>query len=170
MEWNAGSDGAGPVTFFAGWNTDAEPNIAGLTGYGAGAGSHDLTPTDGSILYAHLVQQDANGNRQVQTFGPIIYDPPLTPLSFRKPVLTNQSAPSTASGVMVRAAWSVKTVRCHDVPVSWQPSTIYNGSTQPGATGQSVSHGTARSGITATIYTSTSTPQLVVPLHRIARG
>ncbi|ABY36688.1 MAG TPA: hypothetical protein DEF43_10955 [Chloroflexus aurantiacus] len=79
MEWNAGSDGAGPVTFFAGWNTDAEPNIAGLTGYGAGAGSHDLTPTDGSILYAHLVQQDANGNRQVQTFGPIIYDPPLTP-------------------------------------------------------------------------------------------
>ncbi|WP_322814048.1 LamG-like jellyroll fold domain-containing protein [Chloroflexus sp.] len=79
MEWTTGSDGAGPVTFFTGWNTDAEPNIASLTAYGAGPNYHDITPLDGSILYAHIVQQDANGNRQIQTFGPIIYDPPSTP-------------------------------------------------------------------------------------------
>ncbi|WP_322512232.1 LamG-like jellyroll fold domain-containing protein [Chloroflexus sp.] len=80
MEWAAGSDNAGPVTFRAGWSTDREPNLSGLTAYGAGAGSHDLpTPPEGSILYAHLVQQDANGNQRIQTFGPIIYDTPLTP-------------------------------------------------------------------------------------------
>ncbi|MGB9754378.1 LamG-like jellyroll fold domain-containing protein [Roseiflexus castenholzii] len=80
MEWVAGSDNAGPVTFRAGWSTDREPNLTGLTVYGAGAGSHDLpTPPEGSILYAHLVQQDANGNQRIQTFGPIIYDTRLTP-------------------------------------------------------------------------------------------
>ncbi|MGC8800346.1 MAG: LamG-like jellyroll fold domain-containing protein [Chloroflexus sp.] len=80
MEWGAGSDNAGPVTFRAGWSTDREPNLAALSAYGAGPGSHDLpTPPEGSILYAHLVQQDANGNQRMQTFGPIIYDTPLTP-------------------------------------------------------------------------------------------
>ncbi|RMD79772.1 MAG: hypothetical protein D6823_04225, partial [Chloroflexi bacterium] len=70
----------GPVTFRAGWSTDREPNLAALSAYGAGSGSHDLpTPPEGSILYAHLVQQDANGNQLIQTFGPIIYDTQLTP-------------------------------------------------------------------------------------------
>lgn len=80
MEWVAGSDNAGPVTFRAGWSTGSEPDLASLTAYGAGPGSHDLpAPPEGSILYAHLVQQDANGNQRIQTFGPIIYDTPLTP-------------------------------------------------------------------------------------------
>ncbi|WP_299645309.1 LamG-like jellyroll fold domain-containing protein [uncultured Chloroflexus sp.] len=80
MEWAAGSDNAGPVTFLAGWSTNREPNLASLTAYGAGPSSHDLpTPPEGSVLYAHLVQRDANGNQRIQTFGPIIYDTPLTP-------------------------------------------------------------------------------------------
>ncbi|MEF3274680.1 MAG: hypothetical protein K6356_09830 [Chloroflexus sp.] len=80
MEWGAGSDNAGPVTFRVGWSVDREPNLASLTSYGTGAGSHDLpTPPEGRVLYAHLLQQDAHGNQHLQTFGPIIYDTRLTP-------------------------------------------------------------------------------------------
>ncbi len=89
MEWAAGSDGAGPVTFRAGWSVDREPSLASLTPYGAGAGSHDLpTPPEGSVLYAHLAQQDANGNQRIQTFGPIIYDTSLTPAAISQTALT----------------------------------------------------------------------------------
>jgi len=94
MEWAAGSDNANPVTFRAGWSVEREPNLATLTPYSAGAGSHDLpAPPEGSILYAHLAQEDANGNLRIQTFGPIIYDTALTPDAISQ---TGQTAPERA--------------------------------------------------------------------------
>lgn len=79
LDWPAGSDGSGEVTFLAGWTTRAELELGALSAYPAGAGSHEQVGEDGTIYYAHLVQIDRYGNQQTQTLGPITVDGPNTP-------------------------------------------------------------------------------------------
>ena len=77
MDWTASSDGSGAVSYRAGWSTDPEPDSAALS---AVAGRHyQESAAEPQPFYAHLVIEDAYGNQQVQTVGPVFVDAPTTP-------------------------------------------------------------------------------------------
>ncbi|NUM43532.1 MAG: hypothetical protein HUU38_02415 [Anaerolineales bacterium] len=69
----------GTVNMYAGWTNVLTPTLASLTQYGAGAGTHDAGQAEASVMYAHVVAVDANGNETAITRGPYYFDTAETP-------------------------------------------------------------------------------------------
>jgi hypothetical protein len=70
---------SGATSLYAGWTMTPTAMLAALTAYGTGAGSHDQTLPEGSVMYAHVIAVDANGNRQTNSSGPFYFDTAQTP-------------------------------------------------------------------------------------------
>jgi len=70
---------AGAASIYAGWTGEVTPTLNSLTAYGAGGGSRDQIVAEGSVLYAHVVAVDVNGNRTPFSQGPFYFDTAATP-------------------------------------------------------------------------------------------
>jgi uncharacterized repeat protein (TIGR02543 family) len=70
---------SGATAVYAGWTATPTTTVAALTGYGAGAGSHDQTLTEASALYAQIIAVDVNGNQTAYRSGPYYFDGAPTP-------------------------------------------------------------------------------------------
>jgi hypothetical protein len=80
LDWTASSDGSGIDQYLVGFSESATPDPSALTRIGPSATRHlEFTPGDVQTLYAHVLIDDAFGNRTVQTVGPIFIDTPSTP-------------------------------------------------------------------------------------------
>jgi hypothetical protein len=79
VAWTASSDGGGLSGYLAGWTPERTPDPAELSAHGPAVRRHAQQTGEARQWYAHVVAQDANGNRQWQTLGPIYTDIPTTP-------------------------------------------------------------------------------------------
>lgn len=74
LEWTASGDG----TYLAGWGESATPESATLTPYAAPQ-LHSQPAGEARAMYAHLIVVDPNGNRTVQSHGPVVIDAASAP-------------------------------------------------------------------------------------------
>jgi len=80
LDWSAASDNSGIAEYLVGINTDPNLNVDALTSISGGATRHfELTPTEATTYYAHLVTRDSYGNETQKTIGPIHFDARTTP-------------------------------------------------------------------------------------------
>ena len=79
LNWTGSTDGSGVAAYHVGFTQDANLDAARLQTKSASAREIAFTPTEASMVYAHLVIEDRYGNRTAQTFGPIYVDGPATP-------------------------------------------------------------------------------------------
>jgi len=70
---------SGATAVYAGWTATPTTTVAALTSYGAGAGSHDQTLAEASVLYAQVIAVDANSNQTAYRSGPYYFDGAPTP-------------------------------------------------------------------------------------------
>ncbi len=78
IQWTSTTDGAGAVSYYAGWSTDPEPALSALTP-AVTTTTHAEVIGEPQSVYAHVVAVDIHGNYRVETVGPIIVDAPTTP-------------------------------------------------------------------------------------------
>lgn len=76
IDWTSSSDGNGPVTYQAGWSADIHPDPALLL---PATSPYLQAFGQPQALYAHVIAQDAAGNQQPHTLGPIYVDDQETP-------------------------------------------------------------------------------------------
>jgi len=80
LDWTASTDGSGLAGYFAGWTSELTPTVTALTAYGpADTLHHEATVSEASAWVAHILTDDAHGNRTSQSFGPVYVDAPTTP-------------------------------------------------------------------------------------------
>ena len=71
---------SGASSVYAGWTTAPTASLGALTFYNSpAAGSHDQTMPEASVMFAHVVAVDANGNQRANSSGPYYFDGPQTP-------------------------------------------------------------------------------------------
>ncbi|MCP4542733.1 MAG: hypothetical protein GY832_36890 [Chloroflexi bacterium] len=77
IEWTA-SGSADLDHYYAGWTTGPIDQVGSLSYHGPSDRRHEQQAGEARVNYAHVVGQDANGNRYWQTVGPIYTDVPTT--------------------------------------------------------------------------------------------
>ncbi len=68
----------GAVEIYAGWTVSSTATLAELTAHGTGAGNHDQTMPEASVLYAHVIAVDNHGNPRANSAGPFYFDSAVT--------------------------------------------------------------------------------------------
>ena len=80
VSWTASSDGSGSVDYLVGVSNSPDPADPWLESSAhVSAGQRPFVVGEAQSVYVHLRLEDAYGNRQTQTLGPVHVDGPFTP-------------------------------------------------------------------------------------------
>ncbi len=80
IDWTASSDGSGLAGYLGGWTNSPAPSPADLTSFGPADQRRQVTTADeATAWFGHVIAQDANGNENTQSLGPVFVDSALTP-------------------------------------------------------------------------------------------